>query len=279
MICLPFLLIYLVYLMGMFDTLHFNSPKIIKADGHYRILTFNIAHGRGRALNQFLVPNFRRKEICLTIGLFCKTSNADIILFQEADFKATWSGNFNHISVINEKAEFPHQIEGNNNTLESYLNNQYGNAILSKFKPVMTNNTPFSKESIGGKGVVQTSIQLNEGILTIFNLHLQHNSAEARKEQLEIVGGLLEKTKRPYIIVGDFNAKIESDLLKSFIKKFDLHRYNGQEASDSSFRFSIFNSRIDFLLGSKEIRFHQCEIQKTNLSDHFPIIMDFSIQP
>lgn len=264
--------------MGLFDSLHFNSPEIIKADNHYRILTFNIAHGRGRALNQMLVPNFRRKDICDTIGLFCKASNADIVVFQESDFHASWSGNFNHITHINQKADFPYKVEGNNNVLETFFNNQYGNAIISKLKPVSSNNTPFSKESLGGKGVVQASFQLKEGILTIFNLHLQHNSEEARKEQLKIVETLLLKTTPPYIIAGDFNMKIDSVVIQDFIKKFKLHRYEGKESTISTFRFSFMNNRIDFLLATKEIKFHQCEIQNTNLSDHMPILMDFSLQ-
>ncbi|PCJ57617.1 MAG: hypothetical protein COA79_15340 [Planctomycetota bacterium] len=279
MISLAILLVWLIYLMGLFDSLHFSSPKIIKAKNHYRILTFNIAHGRGRALNQFMVPNFRRKEICNTIGLFCKASNADFILFQESDFYATWSGNFNHLNAINQKAEYPHKREGNNNVLDSYLNNQYGNSILSKFEPINSSNTIFSEKSIGGKGVVQITIKLKENLLTIFNLHLQHNSIDVRRKQLNIVEKLILKTKTPYIIAGDFNEKIESELLKSFIKRHHLHRYEGKESSISSFRFSFLNSRIDFILGTKEIIFHQCEIQKTNLSDHMPIIMDFSIRP
>ena len=61
-----------------------------------RIITLNIAHGRGITPIQGITSSRKIRVNLRKIASLLTTVDPDIVAFQEIDEKARWSGNFDH---------------------------------------------------------------------------------------------------------------------------------------------------------------------------------------
>lgn len=250
----------------------FNRPKLSKSQDSFRILSFNIAHGRARAISQFLTSKNKIENNCKLIGDFLKTTDADLVLLQEIDFKALWTNYLNQRLLINYDNHFPFFQEGQNNLSGNWVKMDYGNSILSKHEILSHENFPFEKKRIGGKGFQLAKIKWQGKDLSIINLHLHPYSKKMRNYQIDMLQDALLPIAKSYIIGGDFNMPINDPILQSFIKKLNLnHPIN----ESHTYEFLHWKERLDYILASPDIHWLQTEIIKTKLSDHLPLSQDF----
>ena len=67
------------------------------ADSGLRVMTLNMAHGRGDSFHQLLQTTDTTMGNLDAIALMLNREQPDVIALQEADGPSFWSGNFNHI--------------------------------------------------------------------------------------------------------------------------------------------------------------------------------------
>lgn len=66
----------------------------------YRLLTFNIAHGRGPVLHQALRRKTQFRDNLLKIARLITRLEADVVALQEIDQDSRWSGSFDHLAYL-----------------------------------------------------------------------------------------------------------------------------------------------------------------------------------
>jgi len=150
-----------------------------------RLVTFNIAHGRGLTPIQGLT-SLRKLHLNLRrIAALLERLQADVVALQEIDECSVWSGNFDHLDYLRAHAGFPHAVFGINNRRVGLMNLSYGNAILSRFPILETETVVFGKRRVGEKGFLFAEIDVAGRIVPLVNLHLHFGSRRRRMLQLD----------------------------------------------------------------------------------------------
>ena len=114
-----------------------------------RLVTFNIAHGRGLTPIQGLTSSRKLRFNLRRIAGLLVTLGADLVALQEVDECSVWAGSFDHLDYLRAHAGFPHAAFGINNRRSGLVNLCYGNAILSRFPIAETETIVFGKRSSG----------------------------------------------------------------------------------------------------------------------------------
>ena len=247
-------------------------PQFTKEDDSFRILSFNIAHGRAKAFSQFLTSKNNITKNCKNIGELLKTTQADFVLLQEIDFQAIWTNHLNQNMLVNADYHFAFSKEGQNNFSTKWFKMEYGNSVLSKHEILSHQNYPFEQKYMGGKGFQLAHIKWQHKDLEIINLHLHPYSSKTRAFQLKVIEDLLLSTRKSYIIGGDFNMTAEDPFLIDFVKKLNLD----QPKNDGhTHQFLHWKKRLDYIFGTPDIQWLKSEIINTQFSDHSPLFQDF----
>lgn len=255
-----------------FQDPHYHPPKLPKLKDSFRILSFNMAHGRAQSLSQFLTPKQRIIKNCVAIKEFLKTTEADFVMLQEIDFQAAWTNHLNQRALVNADDHFPFAHEGQNNQSSKWFKMDYGNSILSKHEILSHQNYPFDLKRMGGKGFQLAKIKWQNKDISIINVHLDPYSNKSRDYQLKTLQDVMVSTGETFIIGGDFNMTIDDPILKEFINRLNLdHPVN----ESHSYQFLNWKKRLDYIFATPDIQWLQTEIIKTKLSDHSPLYQDF----
>lgn len=123
-------------------------------------------------------------------------------------------------------------------------------------------------------------------VIRLFNLHLDHISEEAKVLGMEAALSYAEEFKNkgnfPYVVLGDFNAHPDSNVVKLCLKK-ELSDVTA-DIPTSFHKFGEVASKIDYILMSGEIsekvKNVQAWTQEENgiyLSDHYPICAELNL--
>ncbi len=297
--------------------LHPFSKKfdIVKKDS----TTLRVLHWNTASFGEFDKNRIEGSDKRDKILNYIKESNADILCLQEFfdSFNPEFSQNINYITERLGYPYYYHAKDyerwATDTSGKSVKIGYWGNIIFSKKYLTDSGKTVFEKDYKGkNESLSYISIEHNKKQLTIFNTHLQSirlrksdyesirdiTSAESgtieksisitkkiiggyeyRKGQADAVRNVLDSTKLPYIITGDFNdvpnsytyAKIKGkNLQDAFLNKgFGIGRTYGRISP---------TLRIDYVLSTKDFEVIQYQKQMTNLSDHAPIIVDFKFK-
>src|SRR3954470_21438083 len=97
-----------------------------------RLVTFNIAHGRGLNPIQGLTTQRKLRENLRRIAGLLDRLAPDVVALQEIDERSRWGGNVDHLDYRRVHARFSHSVFGINNRRTALLNLSYGNALLSR---------------------------------------------------------------------------------------------------------------------------------------------------
>jgi len=248
-----------------------------------RLVTFNIAHGRGLTPIQGLTSQRKLRLIAALIGRLAP----DVIAMQEIDECSRWSGNFDHLDYLRVHAGFPYAAFGINTRRAGLLNLCYGNAVLSRHPLVETETVVFGQRQVGEKGFLYAEIKVGEHSVPFVNLHLHFRSRAQRMSQLDrLVGWLREKGRArprawliPPIICGDFNnPSTRDDATASLLSHLSDHGdYTMYPQTGATFPSPMPRRTLDFIFlpaGCKDVR---CEVVRSFLSDHRPVLVEFTI--
>lgn len=125
------------------------------------------------------------------------------------------------------------------------------------------------------KGVKRLVIELELENLTVFLVHLSLVFLH-RHHQLGDLYALVKKVRKPVIVAGDFNAFWGATEMRLFLAATALKNANAKELPSYPSRYP--KRQLDFILHSPEIHVSRFCIPQVTLSDHRPLVCDFSIR-
>lgn len=250
-----------------------------------RIVTFNIAHGRGLNPIQGLTSQRKLQANLRRIAALLDRLAPDVVALQEIDERSLWAGNFDHLDYLRVHTRFPHSVFGINNRRAGLLNLSYGNAVLSQHTIRSAETVVFGRRQLGEKGFLYVELEVAGRCVPIVNLHLHFGSRAQRLRQLErLLAWLREKHRLhakhwaiPPIICGDFNNPgTRDDATASLLSHLsDYCDYVMQPATGRTFPSPLPRRALDFVFlpeGCGQVR---CEIVRSMLSDHLPVLVEF----
>lgn len=253
-----------------------------------RLVTFNIAHGRGLSLYQkFSSPERIRKNL-RAIGELMVKVDADIVAMQEVDEDSHWNWNINLLKEIQAVAGYEYAELGVNNRRTGKRPLAYGNAILSRHRLEHWHTQSFGEATLGEKGFLYAEIDYQGQVVPLLNAHLDFRSRKRRLEQVEsIMDYIIENAhrgpdERPLapIICGDFNSrsKPQADAVNHLFQHILKHReYHLYPRDKRTFPAHLPSKTIDFVFLPEPYKMTRCEVLPGFLSDHKPVLIEFEL--
>ncbi len=253
------------------------------------LLTFNIAHGRGLSLYQGFSSVRRIRAILDRIAELLVDTRADIVALQEVDECSHWNGHINLLHHLQDRAGFDYAYMGVNNRRDGRKRLAYGNAVLSRFPLRFWENNPFGQATLGEKGFLYTELDIRGHPLPLVNLHLDYRSRARRIRQVEQVLDYLRRKPHPGvkhqpvapIICGDFNthSKRVGDAVSHLFEAVLGHGEYGIYPHEAAATFPALlpHRALDFIFLPAPCRLRRCEVIRCFLSDHRPVLVEFSL--
>jgi endonuclease/exonuclease/phosphatase family metal-dependent hydrolase len=252
-----------------------------------RIVTFNIAHGRGLTPIQGLTSPRKIRVNLRRIAALISRLAPDVVAMQEIDENSRWSGSFDHLDYLRVYAGFAHAVFGINNRRSGLINLSYGNALLSHHPLLNTETVVFGRRRVGEKGFLFAELDVGGRRVPFVNLHLHSSSRAWRLHQLSHLTGWLREKRRsraaahwalPPIICGDFNNPSTRDdataALWSHLSYYGDYLVRPQ--TGGTFPSPLPRRTLDFVFLPAICRDVQCRVVRTLLSDHCPVLVEFS---
>jgi len=250
-----------------------------------RMITFNIAHGRGLSLYQGFQSARSIEQNLKKITKVLTDAEADFVAMQEVDNESWWNKNIDLLEVIRLETPYHHSYIGINNTREGAWNLSYGNALLSKHPILTRHNQPFSKSRVGGKGFMYAEIDVDGECVPVVNIHLDFRSRLRRVEQIDKVIEFLEGKDRADgggrvqpIICGDFNcpARRSGDAVQRIFRYLEEDKhYKLLPGRARTFPAHFPARTIDFVLMPHRYNVTRVEVLPVYVSDHRPVLVEF----
>jgi len=253
-----------------------------------RLLTFNIAHGRGLNPLQGLPSAQKLKNTLRKIAKLIEKLQPDFVALQEIDECSRWAGNFDHLEYLRLHAGFPHAVFGINTRRKGLLNLCYGNALLSRHPIKASETVVFGKATVGEKGFLFAEFDINGRLVPVVNTHLHFSSREHRIRQIgRLLAWLREKLRErgshweiPPIICGDFNnpghtADATAALLSHL---FDYADYLLHPVDGRTYPSPLPRRMLDFVLLPRACSRVESQVLRVILSDHCPVLVDFDLE-
>ena len=282
--------------LSLYYFIFFEIFSFSKSLKRLRIMTFNIHFGN-TINNEFDI---------LDISQVIKDSESDIVCLQEVDnYWSSRSYYQNLIQIISEEANLPYYIYNpiynkKSSRGEEYPNEQFGTAILSKYKILESHDYIISRWSSQQgdpqpgesgfpsqyQGFGHVILDINGTNISVYNIHLDYrdNPPEGYTETMRAiqVREILNiiNYKYPTILTGDMNADFSSkDVFVPLLEKFDDSWSMAGDGSGFSFPCNDPYIRIDYILVNKRscIRVKNSFLINTKVSDHLPVLADIEL--
>jgi endonuclease/exonuclease/phosphatase family metal-dependent hydrolase len=250
-----------------------------------KVLTLNIAHGRGVSIQPFKQVMQKKKTIEKNLGEIAaviRRENADIVALQEADGPSIWSGNFNHVEKLAELAGYGHHFRGEHMKATKRLS--YGTALLSHIPLASPESYRFERSvPTPRKGFVVATVTVwafGNREVDVVSVHLDFLRKGARNKQIKLLSEKLRGRKRPLIIMGDMNCEMaeKEDSLNMLCSELNLHAWEPSSKSIPTFSSKKPKKRLDWILISEELEFISCRTIPDKVSDHLGVIAEIALK-
>lgn len=253
----------------------------------FRLVTLNIAHGRGLNPIQGTSTAERLRRNLRRIATLLRRINPDAVALQEIDQASAWAGNFDQLDYLREHTGMPFSVFGVHNRREGRLNLAYGNAILSRHPILSSETVSFGTRSVGEKGFVFVELAVEGQRLPLVNLHLHYRSRAQRFGQLDQLLAFLEEKRRMHqhdwpmlpVVCGDFNTPASSmDVTHALWEHLQaLGDYTMHPRRGRTFPSVLPVRLLDFVFLPPRARSPRSRVLRSVLSDHRPVLVDFQL--
>ena len=271
-----------------------DRAPVTSFKGRLCIATFNIAHGRGIAESNWQTGRHDAKRL-KEIAALLKDEKADIVVLNEVDFDASWSGGVNQARYIAEEGGFPFRVEQVNCDIAAPgFSLRWGNAVLSKYpvrKARLVDFPPYSDWEwflAGHKRGVLCEIQLDEALIVrVLGVHLDTRSELTRLQAAEQIEETRAESKTPFILAGDMNTgpigfpavKPTSDgrtAVSYLLARGAYHTVPLNEPGPADYTYPAANPAkvIDWILVSREWKIIARTVSTRVFSDHNAVLME-----
>lgn len=255
----------------------------------FRIVTYNIAHGRG-ALSPYQGLNSHAsiRRTVLRIAHLLAELKPDVVALQEIDEDSHWNGRLNLLEYLRVHSQLPYAVMGVNSRRGGAKPLSYGNALLSRHPVAAWENVSFGRSEIGGKGFIFAEIDAGHGhMVPLVNMHLAFASRRARLQQAETISEYMRSKYQnrhgdwlvPPILCGDLNNSSRTpDATAALHEYFQRHgEYTLHPANGRTFPSPLPSRALDFVFLPPACRAPDSRILRRFLSDHRPVVVDFHL--
>ena len=252
---------------GMFPAIEHDAASVVVA-------TLNIAHGRGRALNQMLIGKQQIRRNLDAVGRLLARQGADVVALQELDVDSLWAGSFDHAARLMESTGLNCAVLGMH--AETWLY-RFGTALLSEVQltdPRVSSFQPTPPTTT--KGFVSATLQWRQGAairpVRVVSVHLDFSRKGARRRQLADIIEAINRSPIPIILMGDFNEQWRPDdsVVRRLTEEAGMIAYQPQSDDLASYK----TSRLDWILISKELEFVTYRTLQDQVSDHRLVVAE-----
>jgi endonuclease/exonuclease/phosphatase family metal-dependent hydrolase len=243
-----------------------------------RLLVYNIRYATG------VGPSFHlplpgagylrsNRRVLAQITAFIKQQDPDVVGLIEVDTGSVRSG------MVNQADFIAHSI-GHYSTYEC----KYGVASVNQMMPIVRkqSNAFLAAPRVRGErfhyfdtGIKRLIIELELDQVAIFLVHLSLKYRH-RQYQLRYLHDLVAKTAKPVIVAGDFNTFWGEHEIYLFMHASGLRSAN--QKGLPSYPSRNARKELDFILCSEEIHIDRFAIPDVRLSDHLPLVCDFTVR-
>jgi endonuclease/exonuclease/phosphatase family metal-dependent hydrolase len=238
-----------------------------------KVMTLNVAHGRGTGFHQ-LLQNSRETVTNLDrINILLNEVAPDIVALQEIDGPSFWSGNFSHVEYLASRSAFSGSVQASH---VDGLGLSYGTALVSRLELSDSQAVTFDPSlSPVPKGFVVSTIRWpgRRGIdVDVVSVHLDFMSGSVRKKQADELVALLRARNNPVIIMGDLNSGWyqRESAAQYLVENLGLTAYRPEDATMMT--FPALGERLDWILISSGIEFSSYEVLGAEVSDHRGVV-------
>lgn len=260
-----------------------------------RVLAWNVAHGRGDAAPG-LLRNFRggseeeRVARLVRIAAVLRRANADVVVLNEVDFDASWSGGLNQAEVLARAAGYRTRVEQRNYDVRlPFATFSFGNALLAR-APVrdarwvdLPPHSGLEALVAGAKSASVVRLDTRIGPVSMVPIHLEVRSAETRRAALPVLARLPADESAPIVLAGDFNASPpgwpgagDSTVVDELLNRgWQSPRARTDPAPDElTYPMSDPRRAIDWILVEPTLRVVEARVLDVDpeLSDHAPVL-------
>ena len=243
-----------------------------------RLVVYNIRYATGTG-PAFHLPlpgaGYLRSSKRVLAGLteFLRSQDADIIGLIEVDTGSIRSGMVN-------QAEHIASSLGHYSIYEC----KYGASSFNTRVPIVRKqaNAFLAAPRVHGErfhyfdsGIKRLIIELELDDVCVFLVHLSLKFRH-RQYQLRYLHDLVQRSTKPVIVAGDFNTFWGTHELYLFMRASRLRSANALNMP--SFPSRAPRAELDFVLVSEGIEVQDFRIPDVRLSDHRPIICDFTVR-
>lgn len=254
-----------------------------------RLLTLNIAHGRGLSPYQGFHSAKSIDRNLNRIAYLLRRVDADVVALQEVDEDSHWNKRIHLLNVLQEKSGYEDGYLGVHNRRAGRLPLAYGNGLLTRFSIRHAEHQAFGRASLGEKGFMCAELDAPQGILPVINLHLDFKSRLRRIEQIESLILFLEKKHytsdmKPHlspIICGDFNARqgkrkdAVRHLFRYLLENLDYQLFPATRSR--TFPSIMPTHGFDFFFVPPSYEVEACRVLRSFVSDHRPVVLEINL--
>jgi len=249
--------------------------QVNDAGSGLKVMTFNMAHGRGDSFHQLLQSTDETQGNLDAIALMLAREQPDVVALQEADGPSFWSGNFNHLAYLAERSPYSWAVNGRQ---VQGVGLAYGVALLSSVELQQPQSVTFDPSlSMIRKGFVVSTIDWpgQPGVqVDVVSVHLDFSSEITRRQQARELIAEMQGRARPMIVMGDLNTDWhhEDSTVRLITGELGLSAYSPASQGLETFPWS--GKRLDWILLSGELGFSSYRVMTDVLSDHRGVIAE-----
>lgn len=249
-----------------------------------KVLALNVAHGRKGRVNQLFLGEQRIRSNLSEVAAFLRRVGADVVALQEADGPSRWSGNFDHVALLAEKADYPWHARAGH--ARSWLFD-FGTAVLSRREFTQRLSHAFSPSPpTVTKGLLLGQIAWQPKgygdnppvLIDVVSVHLDFSRVAVRRLQIAEMSKVLASRENHLIVLGDFNSEWSEDAsaVREFAHRCSLHAYKPLASNLGTSRMG--ERRLDWILISSELEFRSYTVLPDIVSDHYAVTAEVALK-
>lgn len=281
------------------ETVRLDGAAAVSAEGsetQIRIVSYNIAHGRGLAESNWEGGTADvRIDRLDDIAALLRDFDADVVVLNEVDFDSSWSQSVDQATYLAREAGYRYCVKLRNmDFCVGVWSWRFGNAVLSRY-PIadakeieLPGYAKWETVLAGQKRALFCEIEIGDMKLGIAAAHLSHRSEDLRVASAKQLLAFSEGYGRPLVIAGDLNStpsgfsgSISSSAGVNAMDVFDqsglflrLPTHETGDRSENTFRSDRPVRIIDWILVPKPWQVRSYFADPSELSDHRPVIAD-----
>lgn len=225
--------------------------------GELRVVSYNIRHGEG----------IDRKLDLKRTAAVLKALRPDFVALQEVDRVVARSGKVDQAAELGKMLGMHHAF----GKFMDFGGGEYGLAVLSKF-PIVATHVHKLPDGAEPRVVLEvvTEPVAGGGRLSVCSVHLDWTKEALRVAQIKALEKKLAERKHPVVLVGDFNAKPDSETMQFVQKGWKIIPKTGDRLTFSANRPRI---EIDYVVTRGVGKGATCRVVDEQVaSDHRPLL-------